>query len=259
MTESAIQLLSQIPGFYPSFLAFILIFCRIMAFLAVAPVFSRKDVVALFKVGFATILSFVMLSVVEIGKIPPDEPFILLLALNVVEGLVLGYVCMLIFEVVQAAGDLANNQMSLSSASMFDPLSKVQTSLMGNLISMLALIIFININGLHWMIMAFKRSFEIFPLFSPIIDLQKAIPIDYWVYLSGNVIFFGFQIVAPIIITTLAIDLILGIISKTAPQVNVFQLSFIFKPVIGCMVLLATLPLFMRVLETYFMEHARFF
>lgn len=259
MTQTAIQFLSQIPGFYANFIAFILIFTRLMAFFTVAPIFSRKDVVILFKVGFATILSFVIMGIIDIGKIPHDVPFIYLLFMNIIEGALLGLVCAFIYEAIQAAGDLANNQMSLSSASMFDPLSKVQTSLVGNLLTMLALIIFINVDGLHLMLSAFTRSFEIFPLFNPVIDLQKAIPVDYWIYLSGNVIFFGFQIVAPIIITTLAIDLILGIISKTAPQVNVFQLSFIFKPVIGCLVLLVTLPLFMRVLENYFLDHAKFF
>lgn len=230
-----------------------------LAFFKVAPIFNRKEVVFMAQVGFAMILTVMLMSVIEIDQIPSDIPYIYLLLMNITEGVFLGIITRFIFDTIQAAGDLANNQMALSSASTFDPSTRVQTSIVGKMIGLMAVVVFIHIGGVHWMLMAFKRSFEIFPVFSPLPDFINAVTLEYFIYISGNIIFVGFQMVAPVIITTLAIDIILGIISKTAPQINVFQLSFVFKPTVGCMVLLATIPLFMNVLEDYFMNHAQFF
>lgn len=259
MTHDIINILNQIPGFYNYAIAAILIFARMIAFFHICPVFRRKEVVFMAKLGLSMMFTFILLPTLDIGKVPQDIPFIFLIFINTLEGLFLGLICLMIFDAIQAAGDLANNQMSLSSASMFDQSTKSQTSIIGQVFSLLGTVIFINIGGVQWMIAAFTRSFEIFPIFNPIPNFPDNVPLDYWIYISGNVIFMGFQIVAPIVIVTLAIDIILGIISKTAPQINVFQLSFVFKPVVGCGVLLATLPLLLRILEDYFMQHARFF
>ena len=52
----------------------------------------------------------------------------------------------------------------------------------------------------------------------------------------------------------MAQDIILGVISRTAPQVNVFQLSFLFKPVLGAAIMVWILPMFMNVIEQYFIS-----
>lgn len=255
MTNEILEIFGQIPGFYSYFIAFTLIFARLLAFFQIAPIFRRKEVVLMAKIGFSMMLSFMLIGLIDIKKIPDDVPYIYLLVVNVTEGFFIGLIFRMIFSAIQAAGDMANNQMALSSATIFDPSSRVQTSIVGQIFEMFAVIVFIDIGGLHWVISAFQRSFEIFPLYEPVAAFTTAVTLDYWILISGNLIFIGFQMVAPVVITTLAVDIILGIISKTAPQINVFQLSFVFKPTIGCMVILVTLPLFYRVLEDYFLTN----
>lgn len=84
---------------------------------------------------------------------------------------------------------------------------------------------------------SFIHSFQIFPLDATLIPLQQLVNMDYMVQLSSNVLFMGLQIASPILLATLGQDIILGVISKTAPQVNVFQLSFLFKPVLGAAIM----------------------
>lgn len=259
MTHAILELLGQFPGFYQYFIAFTLIFARLLAFFMIAPIFKRKEVPNMAKIGFAMMLSYILMTIIKLGDIPQDVPYMFLLFANITTGYFIGLICRFIFQTIQAAGDMANNQMALSSASTFDPSTKVQTSIIGRLLGLFAVVVFINIGGIYWLITAFHRSFEIFPVFSTVPQLIQNVTLDYFIYISGNIIFVGFQMVAPVIITTLAIDIILGIISKTAPQINVFQLSFVFKPCVGTMVLLATFPIFMRILEDYFMSHATFF
>jgi len=79
------------------------------------------------------------------------------------------------------------------------------------------------------------------------------------VYLTGNVMFIGLQLSAPVVITTLCQDMILGIISKTAPQINVFQLSFLFKPLVGTVILLIIMPLLSNAIIDYFNYYSQIF
>ncbi len=259
MTESFIQLLDQIPGFHNYLYAFFLMFARLLAFFQIAPVFRRKEIFHMAKIGMTMALTFVFMGVIDVGEIPTDVPYLYLFFINVLIGYFFGLICRFIYATIQAAGDMANNQMALSSASTFDPSTRVQTSIVGKVMSWLGLVIFIELGGLQWMFIAFRRIFDIFPVFEPTPMFVDAVTLDYIILTSGNIIFIGFQIVGPVIITTLAIDITLGIISKTAPQINVFQLSFVFKPCVGTMVLLATLPIMLRVLEDYFIRNAQFF
>ena len=89
--------------------------------------------------------------------------------------------------------------------------------------------------------------------------MDRLINKEYLVTLTSNVLYIGLQIASPVLLATLGQDLILGIISKTAPQVNVFQLSFLFKPVLGAAILLWIMPVIVNVINDYFMSYARIF
>jgi flagellar biosynthesis protein FliR len=100
------------------------------------------------------------------------------------------------------------------------------------------------------------KSFEVFPLYAVNIPLVKLARMDLLIKLSSNTLYIGLQIAAPILLATLCQDIILGVISRTAPQVNVFQLSFLFKPVLGAAIMVWILPMLMNVIEQYFLNFA---
>ena len=74
--------------------------------------------------------------------------------------------------------------------------------------------------------------------------------------MSSNVLFMGLQVASPILLATLGQDIILGVISKTAPQVNVFQLSFLFKPVFGAAIMVWILPMLINIITDYYQSFA---
>ena len=86
------------------------------------------------------------------------------------------------------------------------------------------------------------------------IPLAKIARMDLLIKLSSNTLYMGLQIASPILLATLAQDIILGVISRTAPQVNVFQLSFLFKPVLGAAIMIWILPMLMNIIEQYFIS-----
>jgi flagellar biosynthetic protein FliR len=91
------------------------------------------------------------------------------------------------------------------------------------------------------------------------LPLDQIVNIEYLVKISSNVLYIGLQIASPVLLATLGQDIILGTISKTAPQVNVFQLSFLFKPVFGAAILIWILPMLIGVISDHFMSYAKIF
>ena len=130
---------------------------------------------------------------------------------------------------------------------------------MGNYFTILAVIIFMQIGGIYWILDAFIRSFDVYPMFSASIPLTQVINMDYLVKITSNTFIVGMQIAAPILLATLGQDIILGTISKTAPQVNVFQMSFLFKPVMGALLLIWVMPMLINVISDYLTSFSSLF
>ena len=142
---------------------------------------------------------------------------------------------------------------------ILDPSTGTQASLMGNYFTILAVIIFMQIGGIYWILDAFIRSFDVYPMFSASIPLTQVINMDYLVKITSNTFIVGMQIAAPILLATLGQDIILGTISKTAPQVNVFQMSFLFKPVMGALLLIWVMPMLINVISDYLTSFSSLF
>ena len=115
------------------------------------------------------------------------------------------------------------------------------------------------IGGAYWTFNAFIRSFEIFPIYSSFVPLDEIVNMPYLVKITSNVLYIGLQIASPVLLATLGQDIILGIISKTAPQVNVFQMSFLFKPCMGAAILVVIMPSLLNVISDFFMSFANIF
>ena len=252
------QLITELMKMFPMLNAYlaagIFIFARLIGFFRMAPVFNRKEIPGMVKLSLASILSIVLTCVVKPDVTIIKESFVLSIFLNIVVGAMLGYIAQLILLAIDAGGDMVNMQMGLSSAMVLDPTTSSQVSIVGKCFSFLGLLIFIQLGGVYWILNAFMRSFEIFPLDATLIPLAKLVNLDYMVDLSSNVLFMGLQIASPILLATLGQDIILGVISKTAPQVNVFQLSFLFKPVLGAAIMVWILPMLVNIISDYFLS-----
>lgn len=256
-------ILQAFPKYFPEINnalgAGIFIFARIMGFVRFAPVLNRKEIPGFVKLSFALILTVILMMTVKTTSVPTGTSMCLGIILNVVGGMIIGFIANCIVQAIAAAGDMINMQMGLSSAMVLDPTIGTQVSILGNFFGILAVILFINVGGIYWLINALHRSFEIFPIYATAIPMDRLINKEYLVTITSNVLYVGLQIASPVLLATLGQDLILGIISKTAPQVNVFQLSFLFKPVLGAAILLWIMPIIVNVINDYFISFAKIF
>ena len=232
------------------------IFARVMGFFRLAPVLNRKEIPGLVKLSLALMLTIAFIALRKPEVPPPTNSFILSLLLNYVAGALLGYMAQLILLAIDAGADMINMQMGLSSAMVLEPTTSSQTSILAKLISLMGIIIFIEIGGMYWLFNAFLRSFEIFPIYASSIPLTEIVNMDYLIKMTSNVLYMGLQIASPVLLATLGQDIILGVISKTAPQVNVFQLSFLFKPVFGAAIMVWILPMLVNIITDYYQSYA---
>lgn len=209
------------------------------------------------KIAFAILITFIIAPLLSPEQVLKNtDSFALSILLNFVVGAIIGYMARLIVIAVDCGAEMINMQMGLTSATTLDPSSSSQVSILSNIIALMGILIFINIGGIYWLFKAIMRSFDVFPLFAVQIPLAKIANMDLLIKLSSNTLYMGLQIASPVLLATLAQDIILGVISRTAPQVNVFQLSFLFKPVLGAAIMIWILPMLMNVIEQYFMSFA---
>jgi flagellar biosynthetic protein FliR len=234
-----------------------LIFARLLGFFRFAPIFCRKELPSLVKLAIALLITVMITPLFDPKMVLEKvDSFGLSILLNVVVGAIIGYMARLIVIAVDCGAEMINMQMGLSSATTLDPSSSSQVSILSNIIALMGLIIFIQLGGIYWLFKALMKSFEVFPLYAVNIPLVKFARMDLLIKLSSNTLYMGLQIAAPILLATLCQDIILGVISRTAPQVNVFQLSFLFKPVLGAAIMVWILPMLMNVIEQYFLNFA---
>ncbi|MBP7212364.1 flagellar biosynthetic protein FliR [bacterium] len=252
------NLITQIGTMFPVFDAAVgvgfHVFVRLLGFILMAPVFNRKEVPNLIKLSFAFIFAITLTPVLHTHVAPANNSLFLSITLNIAVGAMLGYMAQLILLAINSGADMINMQMGLSSAMVLDPTTQSQVSILEKMFGLFAILIFIQLGGIYWLIQAFMRSFQIFPIFATHIPLDKLVNMDYLIQMTSNVLYMGLQIASPILLATLAQDIILGVISKTAPQVNVFQLSFLFKPVLGAAIMVWILPMLVNVISDYFLS-----
>lgn len=254
MDELIRQIGILFPEFERWFSAGFIVFARLLGFIRFAPVLNRKEINTIVKLSLALLLTIMITPLMHPASPPKDVSPMLLWILNFAVGAIIGYIAQVILLAIEAGGDMINTQMGLSSAMVMDPTTNSQTSILSRVITLLGICIFIEIGGLYWLFNALIRSFEIFPIYAVQIPLEKIINLDYLVKVTSNVLYMGLQIASPVLLATMGQDIILGVISKTAPQVNVFQLSFLFKPVFGAAIMIWILPMLIGIISDYFLS-----
>ena len=256
-------IMSEFPKIFPEvnnvLTAGIPIFARVAGLIRTAPFLQRAEIPMIAKLGFAVIFT-VMLTMFLHPQAPAQNISIVYsIIVNFLCGAIIGFIINCILKAVESGGDMINMQQGISSATIMDPSSGSQVSVMGRIFGLLGLIIFIEIGGVYWTFNAFIRSFEIFPIYAYAIPIDEIINMDYLIKITSNVLYIGLQIASPVLIATLGQDIILGVISKTAPQVNVFQMSFLFKPCMGAAILLVILPMVFDVICDFYNSFANVF
>lgn len=171
-------------------------------------------------------ISLALFPVME-GAVPKVDfsplPFLLLLISELLLGLLLGLVARLIFTAVEFGATVIGFQMGFAAANVFDPQSERQVALISQFQNIFAILIFLAINGHHLFVQTAVLSYDLLPPGQLNLSGQ-AIP--YLMELASHMFAIGVQFSAPVLAVLLLSGLILGVLARVFPQLNVFLLSF---------------------------------
>lgn len=226
----------------PQLQVFLLIFARIAGIFIEAPVYSSRTFPATGKVAMAIWISLAMMFSVPVQALPPDNAaFVIMLLTEFFIGFAIGFVCNVFFESLQSAGNLIDLQMGTSIASALDPNTGAMSSMIGRLAFFLGLVIFFVLNGHHMILAGVHHSYSVLPIgysvnFSAAFALQVIEGVS-------SLLLIALQLAVPALLIIFLSDFSFGIVSRVAPQVNVFMLGFQVKPSLGMLALLFSVPL----------------
>ncbi|MBO2945741.1 flagellar type III secretion system protein FliR [Paenibacillus sp. F411] len=223
---------------------FMLMFCRITAFFVVAPVYSSRTVPTTHKLGLSFIVTLLVYLSFGLSQTVTDNmSYILLILQEVLIGLLLGFTAYLMFAVVQTAGALIDIQIGFAMANVIDPVSGVSSPLIGNFKYMLAILVFLSMNGHHYLLDAIMYSYEWVPVTGNVFfKFEDGSTSEFLIKTFSYSFALALQMSAPIVVSLFLTDLGLGFLARTAPQFNVFVIGIIVKILVGLGMLFLLMP-----------------
>lgn len=234
------------------FQSFLVVTARVAGFIAAIPVIAAAQTPIRVKTALVVVTSLLFFPLMH-QAVPQVDfspvPFALLVVSELLLGLLLGLVSRLIFTAVEFGATVIGYQMGFAAANVFDPQSERQVALVSQFQNIFAILIFLAINGHHLFIRAAVKSYVYLP--PGRIDFSgEAIP--YLMQLASHMFAIGFQFSAPVLAVLLLSGLILGILARVFPQLNVFLLSFPLNIGAGFIVIALTLNLMSSLIRREF-------
>lgn len=228
----------------PKVIVFVLVFLRCLAFLVAYPIFGSPQVPAHLKVLLPMMLAFIIFPIIWMGH-PPQVQFqdaIIWMALKeMLIGLLLGSVVRMMFFAINIAGEIASAALGLSAGQIFNPTLGVQSTVVEQFQFTIGTMIFLSINGHHFLLSGIVDSFGLIPLNFDGFHLEG---VKTAALLGQQILTIGLKMGAPVMISIFLIQVGMGIIGRVVPQINVLVTSLHLTIMIGLLVIMVSVPMF---------------
>lgn len=238
--------------------AFFMVLGRLSGLFISAPIFASRQLPGRIKVLIVILLAAVMSSFVPVQyalKLDNPVTFIAAMISEVFIGYALGFVAYVLFAAIQMAGQLMDNQIGFSMVNVLDPQSGVQIPLMGNFYYLLALIIYLSMDGHHYLLQAIAQSYHVIPVLGANLgnDLMEIIA-----SVTAYMVVIAVKISTPVVFAVLIADVSMGFIARTVPQMNVFIVGMPVKIMVGLLTLIILTPVFIWFLGVLFYKFTQY-
>lgn len=230
--------------FVPHFETFALVFLRVSVLVLFFPLFDSRMIPTQIKVFAVLVLSLVLTPVVQ-PLVPawPRHPgeWVILLGKEACLGVIVFLGIHFVFAGVQIAGELAGIQMGFGFASIVDPQAEGQSSILGVILNWVAVLLFLAVDGHHFLLRMLVESFTLVPLGGNLPDLSR-LP-QVMISQGAQMFSVGFKMLAPVLAVIFLIQVALGLMARTVTQIQVMLISFPLTIILGLFFLALTLPL----------------
>jgi flagellar biosynthetic protein fliR len=219
---------------------FLLIFVRVASFVYIAPFFSMSNTPSRVRVGLAFFISVLLYQTGPEQEAAYDTltGYTIIVMKEAVTGFLIGFGANLCTAVVSFAGQIADMEMGLSMASLFDPATKQQTTITGVYYNYMVLLLLM-ISGMHrYLLKALAETYELIPINGAVFHDDALL--QALITFMGDYIIVGFRICLPIFAVMIILNAVLGILAKVSPQLNMFAVGIQMKVLVGFCVLFVT-------------------
>lgn len=233
-------------------IAIILILIRISAFIMVTPIFFPPSVPNQVKAGFSIIVALFLAINIDsppVVTFPSDLAMVFALFNEAFSGIILGMSVGLWFYFIKMAGSFLDMQMGLGMLSMFDPNTKSQSTMLANISHWVAIIIFFIVDGHHMLLRMFSKSIEIIPLGQNILSQDT---MGIMIEAFANYFALGLRISIPLVLLIIISDVVMGLISRSVPQLNIMILGMPIKIMVGLASFIISLPIIIKLIVSGF-------
>ncbi|MBF0450856.1 MAG: flagellar biosynthetic protein FliR [Candidatus Magnetomorum sp.] len=233
------------------FKSFLLVLLRVSVILFMMPIFGAKRLPNIIKAGIAVAISIALLPVVAPDpSLFPETPwqFAYIVLCELIVALILGMVVNIFFMGVQMAGQMAGLQMGFAIATIFDPNSGIQSSMVSQLGYWAALIVFLVLDGHHFLLVAIQNSFDIIPFGQLSLQQDLYNPV---LTLASELFVLAVKIGAPTIAALIFVDVGFALTAKMSPQMNILIVAMPLKIAVGLVFFGMSLQLVLIYLKSY--------
>jgi flagellar biosynthesis protein FliR len=228
---------------------FLLVFVRFTGFYLTAPIWMDRKIPPMFKLGFAFFTSILAIGMMDTSQvILLDSNFMFLVIKEIMVGICLGFFTSLLLYAVQLAGSFVDLQSGFAMATMYDPGTGAQEPLTGRLYYYIAIAFFLSMDGHHLLIRGVLASFDWIPVLAWLPSSSSENLVVFGIDMMKDMFWIAFLIAAPLVITLFLVDIALGILSKSVPQMNLFVVGIPIKMFVHFVVLYVSLPSFFFIL-----------
>lgn len=235
---------------------FFLILVRITAFIYSAPFFSMKNVPQKVKVGLSLFFSIILFQVNMSSVIDYDGVigFAGLIVGEALAGLIIGFFANISYHILAFAGRMVDMEIGFSMVNEFDPVSQIQSTISVNYYSYFVMLMMIVTNLHHYMIYAIADTFKIIPLGK--VNIKPHMYVLMINFLKDYFII-GFRIILPIFAAILVVNIILAILAKVAPNMNMFVIGLQLKVFVGLTVFMF-MAILINIVAEFIFDHMIF-
>jgi len=217
-------------------------FIRILALFSSAPLLSQKTVPVRVRVALAFLITIsAQASLPPMPAIALDSPLVYAVVMQqVLIGVTLGFAARIVFAAIEFAGELVGLQMGLNFAGFFNPATGTDGTAVGRFFSIIVSWLFIIINGHLLLVAAMVQSFQAFPVTAEPFSALHVLQPQAW---GAEIFKLGLWIALPMVTMLLFVNLVMGVISRVAQQMNIFAVGFPVTLGVGLVGVLLTLPM----------------
>ncbi|MDN0074167.1 flagellar biosynthetic protein FliR [Crenobacter sp. SG2303] len=227
-------------------------FARIIGLFVTDPLFSTKSIPRRFKAGFALLLTLMLAPLLPSLPAVPlvSAQGVLILFQQLLIGITIGFVMRVVISAVEIAGSLMATQMGLGFAMFFDPQHAASVPVVSRLLTTFTFLLFLTFDGHRLVIETLLESFRSIPI-GATLSLTDLKTLAEW---GGQMVSWGLWLSLPVVGALLVTNLAIGVMTRAAPQFNIFSFGFPLTLLVGFIGMYVAVPLMVPAIETLYRD-----